>query len=434
MKPNWDERLQAWISKHREEALGLTRSLVAHQSINRVPHGEEWQVQQFIADYLRGLGCETDMFLPTDVPELTGHQAYLDGRNYEDRPNVVGRKRGSGEGKSLLYSGHVDTVPLNKEENWTVDPFSGEIVEGKQYGLGIFDMKAGIAAALFALRALVELDIKLKGDVLIETVVDEEYGGANGTLASRLRGYQADGAIVSEPSNLAVCPATQGGIMLRIKFAGTGGRNFSGEEVTNPVFAAARFIEIFRQFDQAHSLKTSTNPWYKDGPGLTSYLQGMKAGDVSLPLSDRTPNQCTIDVWIQCYPGTSEEELYRDFTEFCIEKAADDELLNRFPPQFEKLIRFLPGTSLAPGHPLIETAAQIVQTAAPQRLSVKGAPFACDAFMFEQHANIPVIVWGPSGGNAHGADEFIYVDEYLQLIGWYAKMMMEWCGVDQEDN
>ncbi|WP_010268468.1 M20/M25/M40 family metallo-hydrolase [Paenibacillus senegalensis] len=430
MNPNWSERLQTWISEHREEALELTRSLVSLRSINRVPHGEEWQVQQYVADYLRKLGCGTDMFLPTDVRELTAHPAYLEGRNYQDRPNVVGRRKGSGGGKSLLFSGHVDTVPLNKEETWTVDPLSGVIKEGKQYGLGIFDMKAGIAASLFALRGLVELGIPLKGDVVIETVVDEEYGGANGTLASRLRGHHADAAIIPEPSNLVICPATQGGIMLRIRFAGTGGRNFSGEIVTNPVFAAARFIEIFRQYDRAHSMKASLNPWYKDGPGLTSYLQGMKAGDVSLPLSDRTPNQCSIDVWIQCYPGTSEKELYQDFTGFCLEQAAEDELLKQFPPQFERLIRFLPGTSLAPGHPLIETAVQVVQAAAPQQLAVKGAPFACDAFMFEQYSEIPVIVWGPSGGNAHAADEFIHVDDYLQLIHWYSLMMMEWCGVE----
>lgn len=423
------EQLQQWVEAHRQEALDLTRTLVSTPSVNRVPHGEEAAVQQFVADYLRQLGCDMDVFLPDDVPELLSHEAYLPGRDYRDRPIVVGRKQGSGGGKSLLFSGHMDTVPLT-DDRWTVEPFSGAIVEGKQYGLGIFDMKAGMAASFIALKALGELGIRLKGDVCIETVVDEEYGGANGTLSSRLRGHRADAAIIPEPSNMVICPATQGGIMLRITFEGRGGRTFSGEEMVNPVFAAARFIEIFRQFDHDHGCKTSLDPWFQEGPPLTSYLQGIRAGDVTVPLFDRTPTQCAIDVWIQCYPGTNEEELYREFTEFCLARTEEDDMLRGWSPRIEKLIRFLPGTSLQPEHPLIETAAQIMRSAAPEQLDIKGAPFACDAFIFEQYSDIPVIVWGPKGGNAHAADEFIEVEDYLRLIQLYALMMIEWCGAE----
>jgi acetylornithine deacetylase len=283
---------------------------------------------------------------------------------------------------------------------------------------------------MLAMLALGELGVRLRGDVCIETVVDEEFGGANGTLASRLRGHHADAVIVPEPSNLIICPATQGGIMMRVAFAGRTGRDFSGEAIMNPVFAAARFVEIFRQFDSWYCRKSSDNPWFQSGPPLTCYLQGIRGGDMSLPLFDRAPGICTIDVWIQCFPGTSEVELYREFTEFCLARAAQDELLRDHPPQFEKLIRFLPGASLAPGHPLIATAERAMASVAPDRVTIQGAPFACDAFIFEQYSDIPAIVWGPRGGNAHAPDEFIEVEHYLQLIQLYALTIVDWCGME----
>jgi acetylornithine deacetylase len=174
-------------------------------------------------------------------------------------------------------------------------------------------MKAGMAAAMLAMQALGELGVKMRGDICIETVVDEEFGGANGTLASRLRGHHADAAIVTEPSNLVICPATQVGIMQRVAFTGRTWRDFSGVAIMNPVFAAARFVDIFRHFDLLYCRKPSDDPWFQGGPPLTCYLQGIRGDDMSLPLFDRAPGVCTIDVWIQCFPGTSKAELYREF-------------------------------------------------------------------------------------------------------------------------
>src|SRR5665647_1968772 len=105
---------------------------------------------------------------------------------------------------------------------------------------------------MMALQLLEEMEISLQGDVIIETVVDEEYGGSNATLACLLKGYEADLAIVPEPTNLAICPVNQGGSMFRITFRGRPGRSFSGEKLNNPVFAAARFLDVFHQYENYH--------------------------------------------------------------------------------------------------------------------------------------------------------------------------------------
>lgn len=420
-------QIEKWVDDHNEDILAFNRDIVSIPSINRFPTGEEKRVQAFVAKTLESLGCETDSFLPTDVPGLTEHPAYLGGRDYKDRPNVVGVKKGSGGGRSIMFSGHMDTVPEG-EEPWTVPLFSGLVKDGKQYGLGLFDMKGGMAASMMALKAINELGLTLKGDVTIENVVDEEYGGANGTLACRLKGYKADIAIIPEPSNMVVCPENHGGSMMRIKFKGRAGRSFSGEKLLNPLYAAGRFLEIFREFEEELAEKTSDSIFYQNSPGLPAYAHGIKAGPVHLPLCDRVPGECTIDVWIQCYPNTTEEELRQEFTNFIDKKAANDEILQQMPPQIEKLIRFLPGSGVDKNHEILQVTQEVGKDFG-EDLKVEGAGFACDAFMFNLHSDTPAIIWGPKGSNAHSIDEYIYVDDFMKLVKLYAYTMVKWCGI-----
>jgi len=418
----------AWVDEHRGQILDLNRQLVSVPSEIDYPSGHEERVQLLVAEILRDLGCEMDVFLPDEVASLTEHDAYLGGISYEGRPNVVGVKKGRGRGRSLIFSGHADTVPRGRDP-WTVDPFSGAVRGDRQYGLGIFDMKGGIAAAIMALRVLEDLEVRLAGDLTIETVVDEESGGANGTLACRLRGYEADAAIIPEPTNMTVCPQNHGGSMFRVHFEGRPGRAFSGEKLVNPTYAAARFLEIFRQYEAYHARKKPSSRYFENSRGLPAYVQGVKAGMVERELFDRVPSSCTVDVWIQCYPETSEEELRQDFVGFYNEKAMEDEVLKQVPPRFEKLIRHLPGTGLPEGHEIVGIATSVAAQVRDGGVPVGGAPFTCDSFVFNRYSRTPALIWGPKGGNPHAPDEFIEIEPFIDLVKMYALTMTEWCGV-----
>jgi len=161
----------------------LTEALIRFQSEQRVPTGWEKDCQMFVADRLRGLNLELDVFEPSEVPGFTEHPAYWPGRDYRNRPNVVGIWRGANSkgAKSLMFSSHVDVVA--GLEGGRFPPF-GPVRQGdKLYGRGSNDMKGGLAASIMAVRCLQELGIRLQGDVYVESVVDEEMGGSNGTLA-----------------------------------------------------------------------------------------------------------------------------------------------------------------------------------------------------------------------------------------------------------
>jgi acetylornithine deacetylase len=110
----------------------------------------------------------------------------------------------------LLLNGHVDVVPIGDKSQWKYDPWAGQIDHGKVWGRGAVDMKGGIEAMICAMEAIQRAGLKLKGDLIINTVVDEETGG-DGTRATLDRGYKADAVIIPEPTDLNI-QSVEGGL------------------------------------------------------------------------------------------------------------------------------------------------------------------------------------------------------------------------------
>ena len=149
--------------------LDLLSRMVQHKSYSQT-EGER-VLATFMRDQMAAIGMEAEL---TAVPG--------------DRVNAVGRLRGTGGGKSLLFNGHVDTNPVT--EGWTVDPWAGKVDDKFIYGIGVSNMKAGDAAYFCAVKTLLEAGVKLKGDVILSFVVGELQGGV-GTLAAIRNGLRA---------------------------------------------------------------------------------------------------------------------------------------------------------------------------------------------------------------------------------------------------
>ena len=211
LSPGLQHRLTEYVEARQDRLIEIVTQLIRMPSENIPPGGSEHDCQVWIAQQL------SDLYFFDQVPGLETHPLCYPGRDYRKRPNLGARRKGSGGGRSLLLSGHIDTVPRGSQ-NWTRDPFGAAIEGNRIFGRGSNDMKAGVATNLFVMECLSELDFERPGDVLFESVVDEEFGGCNGTLAGRLRGYNADAAILSEPSSLRICPAQRGGRTVHVTF------------------------------------------------------------------------------------------------------------------------------------------------------------------------------------------------------------------------
>jgi acetylornithine deacetylase len=150
--------------------LDFLSQMVRHKSYSET-EGER-VLARFMADQMRTIGLEA---------ELTPVEG--------ERVNAIGRWRGTGGGKSLLFNGHVDTNPVT--EGWTVDPWGGLVDDKFIYGIGVSNMKAGDAAYFCAVKTLIDAGVRLKGDVILTYVVGELQGGV-GTLAFIDQGLRAD--------------------------------------------------------------------------------------------------------------------------------------------------------------------------------------------------------------------------------------------------
>ncbi len=218
--------IKEWLGKNKGNAVKLLRKLIQERSIQ----GRESSAQAVVIEACRELGLEIDIWEP-DIKEMSAHVNFVSTRDtFEDSPNVVAIWRGTGGGRSIILNGHIDVVPEGDILQWDCDPYEGKVQDGKVYGRGSTDMKGGNVSLLLAINALKSIGVKLKGDVIFQSVIEEESGGA-GTLAAILRGYSADAVLIPEPTNMKIFPKQQGSMWFRVKVKGKsahGGTRYEG--------------------------------------------------------------------------------------------------------------------------------------------------------------------------------------------------------------
>ena len=139
------------LLRYRDEIVQVIQDLVRTPSQNTPPDGAERACQEYVADYLRRTGLVIDMYEPDKVPGLVEHPAFWPGRHYTGRPNVSSMLEGKGGGRSLLLTGHMDTVPVG-DNIWSKSPWGADIHDGRMYGLGTIDMKGAMGARWFSAK------------------------------------------------------------------------------------------------------------------------------------------------------------------------------------------------------------------------------------------------------------------------------------------
>lgn len=376
------------------------------------------------------LWVEPLLYSLENVPGLREHPLYRPGRHCASRPNLAARRKGVGGGRSLVLSGHIDTVPKGTQP-WTRDPFGGEIEGNLLYGRGSNDMKAGVGTNLFVAEAIAELNLRLEGDLVVETVVDEEFGGVNGTLAGRLMGFNGDAAVISEPSFLRICAGQRGGRTVQITLRSPGGGVLSDGRLSEGVAGQLRhflvslqvFVRRRREGARTHELyahsvdpvpvsvtKIYTGPW---GTGE--------------PIS--IPDSCRIELYWQAMPGETQDEIDAEFRLWCQQMVDAAPDLFSTPPELESPIRWLPGSAISKAEPLVSELRACAATVLGEEPPVVGIEGPCDMYVFHQAFGIPAVLWGGRGGNTHAADEYLEIDSAVKAADALLLFVCSWCGV-----
>jgi len=373
MTSDLERRLQDRLDE--AALIGLLARLVKAPSVS----GEEAPAVLALAEYLQGEG------LAVSLEEVT-----------PGRPNLVCQV-GSGEGPTLLLTGHSDTVPIG--EGWTRDPFGAAIEDGRLYGRGSCDMKAGLAGMALAIVGLHRSGVKPKGTVIFAACVDEEVNGI-GTQAAIKAGLAADWAVIGEPTDLQPIRACKGNAYFEVEVTGKAAHAGAPDRGVNAIYGAAEaVIAAQRHIDELAAKRHDL----LGKPTLT--VSTIKGG---FALS-AVPDRCTLWVDRRLIPGESGAAALAEF----------DSAIRRHghPPagcEHRSHLRMeLPPSEVPERHPLVDALVAAARENGAPRLPVGGWTAASDGGYLMRDAKIPTVLFGPGSilNQAHRPDEFVPLDE-----------------------
>ncbi|MGA9289817.1 MAG: peptidase [Anaerobacillus sp.] len=395
----------------------LLQKLVRCDSIQ----GNEADVQKLVEEQLQRLDLTVDRFIPGE--ETVSHPAFCANRtDFSQSPNVVGVLKGSGGGRSLILNGHVDVVPPGNREDWHEDPYSGQVKDGRVYGRGATDMKGGNTAMLLALKCIKELNITLKGDVIFESVVEEESGGT-GTLAAIQRGYHADAALIPEPTKMKVFPKQQGSMWFRLIVTGRSAHGGTRYEGVSALEKSVLVIQAIQNLEKVRNERI-TDPLFEKIPIPVPINIGKITGG-DWPSS--VPDQVAIEGRMGVIPGEELESAKNELKQ-ALEKI-DDSWLQDHPVIIEWFgARWLPGEVDA-DHPLIGIIGDHYRSMTGKELTIEASPWGTDGGLLHEVGNTPCIVFGPGEtALAHFSNEYIEINQMMLAAELFVHIIIDWCG------
>lgn len=396
--------------------------LVAVRSLS----GQETPAQESVAHKLASIGLEVDVW-NLDFASLKRHPAYTVEVERAEGLGVVGML-GEGTGPSLILNGHVDVVPAGDPANWRNAPWEGTIADGRVYGRGALDMKGGLTCALFAAKAIVDAGVRLKGRLLVESVIGEEDGGV-GTLAAILRGYQADGAIVMEPTRLIIAPAQAGALNFRVTIKGLSAHGAIREE---GVSAIEKFVPVYQALME---LEAERNRPPHDPLFVTYELPypicvgTMRAGDWASSVAEWLVLEGRYGVAV----GEDLTEARRMLESAVGQAAAADPWLQVHPPQVEWWGAQFAPAAIPAEHPLVRSVSGAFAALTGAVPRIEGMTYGADMRLLVNEANTPAVLFGPGDIRlAHRPDESVPIDDLHVATQVLALTALRFCGYEEQ--
>lgn len=370
-----------------------------------------------------GAGMETDLWA-IDLPELLADTDFpgVEAPRTEGW-GLVGSLPGTDpDAPTVLLNGHIDVVPAGASADWTVGPWAGDADPGNVYGRGTCDMKAGLAAELTAVRLLREAGVRLRGSILLASVVSEEDGGL-GSFATMRRGYTADLAVIAEPTSLAMVPASAGALTFRLTVPGLAAhasRRTRGVDVLDKyllVHAALRRLEkrrnigpdaLMNRYDLAYPLSVGT----------------VRAGEWPSTVPDVLVAEGRLGVALGEPVAVARAELEAAVADVC----AEDPWLARHPVTVEWW-----GGQFASGQVAADSAAARTVAAAHAAVTGRqpptyGVPYGSDQRLLTA-AGVPTVLYGPGDvALAHSPDESVPIAELVTATRTFITLLARVCG------
>jgi len=399
------------------------------QDLVRFPsqRGQEHTAQAYYADALKARGLPVDRWT-IDVDDIKDHPGFSPVTvPYDNAVNVVGCHRPIRErGRSLILNGHMDVVPVGPRDQWTTPPYEPKVEDGWLYGRGSGDMKAGLAANLFAFDALTAIGKQPAATLYLQSVVEEECTG-NGALACLQRGYHADAAIITEPTGDHLVRANAGVIWFQVELRGQPAHVEAATSGSNAIMAAYRVIEALQALEDRWNAAKSAHPYFEHlARPITVNVGRIEGGD----WASSVPAWCRFEVRAGIYPGVKVADAQREIEDTVRAAALADPFLSNHPPEITYTGFTSEGYILAEGSPAEDCLRRAHAQIFDATLGALVLPAYLDARVFVLYDDTPALVYGPVGERIHSFDERVNLDSLKQVTKTVALFMAEWCGLE----
>jgi acetylornithine deacetylase len=392
--------------------------------------GNEAPIQHFIADFLeKELGLSVSKVIP-DPKKLSSHPGYSEPEwSYDGRPVVIGEYHAEGDkkGKSVIFQGHIDVVSPEPVSSWEHDPWGAEIAGNKMYGRGTADMKSGVAAMIFALKAVRDAGIKLASDVIIKTVTEEECTG-NGTLAAIEEGFKADAVLIPEPFGQEAVIAQVGVIWVRVKVKGLGAHTERADKAVNAIVESYKMINALLDYEKELNSRNKHKDFADHPHPYNVNIGKIHSGD----WPSTVPSECTVEARVGFPPGVNPQDVKDDLKAYLLNAAQKDEWLSENPAEITFYGFHAGGISIDPKQELFADLNEAHMAVEEKPLQFSSITATTDTRFYNLYYGIPATCYGPTGEGLHGPDEWVDLDSVKRVTKTYAAFLLKWCGFSED--
>ncbi len=406
--------------------LGGLDELVSVVSLDGTP--EEYAVQQVAASLMARSGLELDTW-ELDMAALRDHPSYSAEVERQRGLGVVGVLGADGGGRSLAFNGHVDVVPAGDLANWSFPPWRATLADGNVYGRGALDMKGGLCCAIFAARAIRQAGVRLRGRLLVQSVIGEEDGGC-GTLATILRGHTADGAVVVEPTELCVAPAQAGAYNFRLVVPGLSAHGCVREEGVSAIENYFPLQQAIIELERQRNARPRDPLFARYSLPYAICIGTVHAGNWASTVAERLVAEGRFGI----APGENPQAARAELEHAVARAAAAHPWLRANPPTLTWWGGTFDAAVTPSDDPLVGTVAAAFAAVTGHEAKLEGMTYGADMRLLVNVGKIPTVLFGPGDvRKAHRPDEFVPLSDLVSVTRSLVLTAMRFCDVESEE-
>lgn len=416
-----EEKIIQTIESLADDIIDFTCRLVKEPSIL----GNEASAVDLMKKELEKLSF-SPVLVPIDQSLLADHAGFARVPwTYENKNNVVAVRPPDGNsGRSVIFNGHLDVVDPEPVSFWDSDPFEPVIKNGRIFGRGAGDMKSGVAAMTYAVHAVEKAGFGFQAPVTLEAVIEEECCG-NGALACMTAGYDADAVLIPEPFGPTILTSQLGVLWFKVTVEGKPVHVLEAPTGTNSIEKSYLIIQALRKLeDELNHFKVPEA--YQDIRHPINLNIGILNGG-NWPST--VPAKAEMHCRLAYFPGIAYKEVCQKIKETIQAVQADDPWLSENPPIVEFYGFRSDGHMVSRDAEAFNTLNDCHRTLTGQDAEEYIATCTTDLRAFHFFGKGQCTCFGPSGGNYHGANEWVDIDSIVHTAKTYALFLSRWCGL-----